>query len=70
MHFYFLPCSDMKEIKKDAFRDMVEKLKLWKHKLKRKLHIQSNDTPAIVRVRARYIIQQYNLKDVDKLFDI
>jgi hypothetical protein len=34
MHFYVMPSSDMKEIKKDAFRDMGEKLQLWRHKLK------------------------------------
>jgi hypothetical protein len=39
-HFYVMPCSKIKEIKKDTFRDMGEKLKLWKHKLKRKLQIQ------------------------------
>jgi hypothetical protein len=51
-----MPGSDMKEIKKDAFRDMGEKLKLWKHKFKKKLNIQTGDTPDIVRARAKMII--------------
>jgi hypothetical protein len=69
MHFYVIPGSDMKEIKKDTFRDMGKKLKLRKHKLKRKLHIQRGDTPDIVRVKPRMILQQYDSKDVCKLLD-
>jgi hypothetical protein len=49
MYFYIMPRSNMKEIKKDAYRDMGEKLKLWKHKLKKKLNIQKGDTPDTVR---------------------
>jgi hypothetical protein len=70
MHFYILPGSDIAAIKKDAFRDMGEKLKLWKHYLKNKLKIQSGDTPATVRARVRYILQKYEPEDVDKLLDI
>jgi hypothetical protein len=69
MHFYVMPSSDMKEIKKDAFRDMGEKLQLWRHKLKRKLHIQMGDTPDIMKARARMILQQYNPEDMRKLLD-
>jgi hypothetical protein len=70
MHFYVLLGLDMKEIKKDAFRDMGEKLKLWKHKLKRSLNIQHGDTLATMRARARYILQKYDPEDVDKLLDL
>jgi hypothetical protein len=70
IHFYVLPGLDIKEIKNDAFRDMGEKLNLWKHKLKMKLKIQSSDTPATMRARARYILQKYDPEDVDKLLDI
>jgi hypothetical protein len=69
-HFYVMPCSEIKEIKKDTFRDMGEKLKLWKHKLKRKLHIQRGNTPATMRARARIILQQYDPEDVCKLLDL
>jgi hypothetical protein len=69
IHFYVMLCSDMKEIKKDAFRDMGEKLRLWRHKLKWKLHIQRGDTPDTMRARARLILQQYDPKDVSKLLD-
>jgi hypothetical protein len=51
MHFYNLPGSDIAAVKKDKFRDRGEKQKLWKHKLKNKLKIQSSDTPATVRER-------------------
>jgi hypothetical protein len=66
MQFDILLGSNIAAIKKDAFRDMGEKLKLWKYKLK----IQSGNSPAIVRARARHIIQKYNPEDVDKLLDI
>jgi UV DNA damage repair endonuclease len=56
MHFYVMLSSDMKEIKKDALRDMSEKLKLWKHKLKHSLNIQCGDTPVTVRAKAGYIL--------------
>jgi hypothetical protein len=49
---------------------MGEKLKLWKHKLKKKLNIQKGDTPDIVRARAGTIIQGYDPEDVSKLLDI
>ena len=57
MHFYIMLGLDIKEIKKNAFRHMGEKLKLWKHKLKRKLHFQMSDIPAIVRAREGIILQ-------------
>ena len=60
MHFYITLGSNMKEIKKDVFRDMSEKLKLWKHKLKKKLQIQRGDTPDTVRARAGMILQGYD----------
>ena len=66
-HFYILPGSDIAEIKKNLKRDMGEKLKLWKHKLKHKLHIQAGDTPATVRARAGQILEKYNPEDVEKL---
>jgi hypothetical protein len=65
-HFYILPSSDIVSIK-DTFNNISEKLKLWRHKLKDKLQIQSDDTPAIVRERAGQILQKYKLEDVDKL---
>jgi hypothetical protein len=70
IHFYVMPGSDMKEIKMDVFRDMAEKLQLWRHKLKMKLHIQRGDTPDIVRARARMMLQQYDPEDVQKLLDL
>jgi hypothetical protein len=70
MHFYVMPGSDMNAIKKDAFRDMGEKLKLWRHKLKRKLHIQRGNTPDTVRARVGTILQQYDPEDVSKLLDL
>jgi hypothetical protein len=70
MHVYILLSSDIAAIKKDAFRDMGEKLKLWKHKLKYKLKIQSCDTPTTVRARAGYILQKYDPEDMDKLLNI
>ena len=60
---------DMKEIK-DMFKDMGEKLKSWKRKLKHSLNIQHNDTPATVRAKAGDILQKYNPEDVNKLLDI
>jgi hypothetical protein len=70
MHFYVMLGSDMKEIKKDAFKDMGEKLKLWRHKLKKKLHIQKGDTPDTMRARAGMILQGYDPEDVSKLLDL
>ena len=70
MHFYIMPGLNMKEIKKDTFRDMGEKLKLWKHKLKKKLHIQRGDTLDIVRAREGMILQRYDPEDVSKLLDL
>jgi hypothetical protein len=70
MHFYVMPGSNINAIKKDVFKDMGEKLKLWRHKLKRKLHIQRGNTPNIVRARAGMILQQYDPEDVSKFFDL
>ena len=70
MYFYIMPGSDMKEIKRDAFRDMGEKLKLWKHKLKKKLNIQRGDTPDTVRARVGMILQRYDPEDVGKLLEL
>ena len=70
MYFYIMPGLDMKEIKKDAFRDVDEKLKLQKHKLKKKLNIQRDDTPDIVRAKAGGVIQGYDPEDVAKLLDL
>ena len=70
MYFYIMPGSDMKEIKKDAFRDMGENLKLWKHKLKKKLNIQRGDTPDTVRARAGGVIQGYHPEHVRKLLNL
>jgi hypothetical protein len=70
MHFYIMHGSDMNAIKKDAFRDMGEKLRLWKHKLKWKLHIQRGDTPDAVRARAGMTLQRYDPEDMSKLLDL
>ena len=69
-HFYILLGLDIAAIKNDEFRDIGEKLKLWKHKLKFKLLIQSSNTPETMRVRAGQILQKYNPDDMDKLLDI
>ena len=69
-HFHILPGLDIVASKKDGFRDMGEKLKLWKHKLKHELIIQSGDTPVTVMARARNIFQKYDPNDVDKLLEI
>jgi hypothetical protein len=70
LYFYIKLDSDMKKIKKDDFRDMWEKLKLWKHMLKKKLNIRTSDTPDTVRARARMIIQGYDSDDMSKLLGI
>jgi hypothetical protein len=70
MHFCILLSSNIVAIKKDTFRHMGEKLKLWKHKLKYKLKIQSCDTLATVRARVGYILQKYDPEDMDKLLNI
>jgi hypothetical protein len=70
MQFYIMPSLNMNAIKKDAFKDMGKKLKLWRLKLKRKLHIQRGDTPDTVRARARMTLQQYDPEDVSKLLDL
>jgi hypothetical protein len=69
MHFYIMPGLDIKEIKNDVFKDMGEKLQLWRHKLKVKLHIQWGNTPDTVRAKAGMILQQYDPEDMHKLLD-
>ena len=66
-HFYILPSSDIVAIKKDLERDMGKKLKLWRYKLKRKLHIQAGDTPTTVRARAGQILAICDPEDLEKL---
>jgi hypothetical protein len=65
--FHILPGSNIAEIKKDLWQDMGEKLKYWRHKLKKPLAIQADDTPDSVKARAATIIQKYEQVDVDIL---
>ena len=46
---------------------MGEKLKLWRHELKKPLAIWVYDTPNSVKARTRVTIQKYDLVDVDIL---
>jgi hypothetical protein len=66
-HFHILPGSNIAKIKKDLWRDMGEKLKLWRHELKKPLAIQADDTPDSVKARAGVTIQKYDPVDVDIL---
>ena len=66
--FYILPGSNIAEIK-DLWRDMVEKLKFWRHELKHPLKIGADDTPNTVKARAGAILQKYDPVDVDILLD-
>jgi hypothetical protein len=66
-NFHIMPGLNIAEIKKDLWRDMVEKLKYWKHELKHPLAIQADDTPDPVKARAGAILQKYDLADVDIL---
>jgi trehalose utilization protein len=47
-NFHILPGSNIAEMKKDLWRDMGEKLKLWKHELKHPLAIGTNDTLLLI----------------------
>ncbi|XP_059436829.1 uncharacterized protein LOC132169901 [Corylus avellana] len=66
-YFYIMPGSDITAIKKDAFRDMGEKQKLLRHNLRKKLRIQSDDTPGTVSARMAQTISKYNPADVEIL---
>jgi hypothetical protein len=46
---------------------MGEKLKYWRHELKKSLSIRADDTPDSVKARAVIIIQKYEQMDVDIL---
>ena len=46
---------------------MGEKLKYWRHELKKPLAIQADDTPDSVKARAPTIIEKYAQEDVDIL---
>jgi hypothetical protein len=66
-HFHILLGSNIVKIKKDLWRDMGKKLKLWRHKLKKPLTIRADDTPNSVKVRAGVTILKYDPVDVDIL---
>jgi hypothetical protein len=54
--FHILPGSNIAEIKKDLWRDMGEKLKYWRHKLKKPLVIRVDDTPDLMKERGASVI--------------
>ena len=66
-NFHILPGSNIAEIKKDMWRDMGEKLKYWRHEMKKPLAIRADDTPNAVKARAPTIIEKYDQVDVDIL---
>ena len=66
-NFHILPGSNIAEIKKDLWRDMGEKLKYWRHELKKPLAIRADDTPDAVKVRVPTIIEKYDQVDVNIL---
>ena len=66
-HFHIMPGSDIAKIKNDLWRDMGEKLKYWRHELKKPLAIRADDTPNSVKARAPTIIEKYAQEDVDIL---
>jgi hypothetical protein len=68
-NFHILPGSNITEIKKDLWWDMCEKLKYWRHELKKTLAIRADDTPNSVKARAATIIQKYEQVDVDILLE-
>jgi hypothetical protein len=56
--------------KKDVFRDMGTKLKIWRHSLKSKLDIQDDDTPKTIKVRIGQIfLDCYDSLDLEVLLD-
>jgi hypothetical protein len=68
--FYILPTYDLASVKRDAFRDMGEKLKSWRHKLKKQLNIQSDDTPETIRARVGEAnLSKYDPQDLEALLD-
>jgi hypothetical protein len=67
--FYILPGASIAEIKKDLWRDMGEKLKYWRHELKKPLAIRADDTPASVKVRGASVIKKFDQVDVDILLE-
>ncbi|XP_059456598.1 uncharacterized protein LOC132186629 [Corylus avellana] len=67
--FYILPSLDIAAIKKDAFCDMGDKLRRWRHDLRKKLLIQRGDTPATVKQRTCQLLVGYNRADVDTLLE-
>ena len=66
-NFHILPGSNIAEIKKDLWRDMGEKLKYWRHEMKKPLAIRANDTLDAIKARASTIIEKYKQVDVDIL---
>jgi hypothetical protein len=66
-HFHILLGLNITDIKKDLWRDMGEKLTLWRHELKKPLAIQADETPNLVMARARVTLYKYNPMDVDIL---
>ncbi|XP_062173324.1 uncharacterized protein LOC133878802 isoform X2 [Alnus glutinosa] len=68
--FYIPPTYDLAAVKRDAFRDMGEKLKSWRYKLKKQLNIQSDDTPEMVRARVGEAnLSKYDPEDLEALLD-
>jgi hypothetical protein len=67
--FYILPGASIAEIKKDLWRDMGEKLKYWRHELKKPLVIRADDTPASVKARGASVIKKFDQVDVDILLE-
>jgi hypothetical protein len=49
--FYIPPECDLATVKREAFCDMGNKLKSWRHSLKLQLDIQPDDTPNTVQAR-------------------
>ena len=66
---YILPSSNIAEIKKDLWRDMGEKLKYWRSKLKHPLKIGADDTPDTVKARAGEFLKKYKQDDVEILLE-
>jgi hypothetical protein len=48
---------------------MDEKLKYWRHELKKPFAIRADDTPDSVKARARVTIQKYDSVDADILLE-
>ncbi|XP_059458286.1 uncharacterized protein LOC132187871 [Corylus avellana] len=67
--FYIPPGLDIEAIKKDTLHDMGEKLRCWRHDLKKKLRIQRGETLATVKRRMCEFLGGYNNADVDILLE-